>query len=49
MPRTPHIIRDLLTLFLLTIHAVRFLRLCFRAPMTLATENLFLRKQLALY
>jgi putative transposase len=49
MPRTPHIIRDLLTLFLLTIHAVRFLRLCFRSPITLATENLFLRKQLALY
>src|SRR5262249_59577248 len=28
---------------------VRFLRLCLRSPASLAAENLFLRKQLALY
>jgi hypothetical protein len=49
MPRTPRIIRDLIALFVLAIHAVRFLGLCFRLPITLAAENLYLRKQLAMY
>jgi hypothetical protein len=33
----------------LIINAVRFLQLCLRSPTALAAENLFLRKQLALY
>ena len=37
------------TLLMLVLDAVRFLRLCLRSPTTLAAENLFLRKQLALY
>jgi len=37
------------TLLTLVVDAVRFLRLCLRSPMNLAAENLFLRKQLALY
>jgi putative transposase len=37
------------TLLTLVVDAVRFLRLCLRSPTTLAAENLFLRKQLALY
>jgi hypothetical protein len=37
------------TLLMLIIDAMRFLRLCLRSSMTLAAENLFLRKQLALY
>jgi putative transposase len=41
-----HISAMLLTLVL---DAARFLRLCLRAPIPLAAENLFLRKQLAMY
>src|ERR671931_632557 len=37
------------TLLTLAIDVGRFLRLCLCAPTTLAAENLFLRKQLALY
>jgi transposase InsO family protein len=37
------------TLLTLVVDIVRFLRLCLRPPTTLAAENLFLRKQLALY
>jgi putative transposase len=37
------------TLLTLVIDVGRFLRLCLRPPTTLAAENLFLRKQLALY
>jgi hypothetical protein len=36
-------------LCILLLDAVRFLRLCLHAPAALAAENLFLRKQLALY
>src|SRR5919108_480634 len=36
-------------LLTLGVDVVRFLRLCLRPPTTLAAENLFLRKQLALY
>jgi len=42
-------IRFVSTLFTLVVDAVRFFRLCLRSPTTLAAENLFLRKQLALY
>lgn len=37
------------TLWLLLADALRFLQLCLRPPAALAAENLFLRKQLALY
>ena len=37
------------TLLAFVVDGVRFLRLCLRPPTTLAAENLFLRKQLALY
>ena len=37
------------TLLILLVDAVRFLLLCLRPSPTLAAENLFLRKQLALY
>ena len=37
------------TLLTLVVDATRFLRLCLHSPTTLAAENLFLRKQLALY
>ena len=53
MSRVPRLLRHawyiaamLLTLVLDT---ARFLRLCLRTPVTLAAENLFLRKQLAMY
>jgi putative transposase len=36
-------------LLTLVVDAVRFLRLCLRSPAGLAAENLFLRKQLAMY
>ena len=36
-------------LYTLLTDAVRFLRCCLRSPAALAAENLFLRKQLALY
>jgi hypothetical protein len=37
------------TLLLLLVDGVHFLRLCLRLSAVLAAENLFLRKQLALY
>ena len=37
------------TLLTLLVDACRYLRLCLRSPAVLAAENLFLRKQLALY
>ena len=37
------------TLLMLLTDATRFLQLCLRPPAALAAENLFLRKQLALY
>jgi len=53
MTRSPHLFRQLVQLsyLLLTLlgDVVRFLRLCLRSPAALAAENLFLRKQLALY
>src|ERR687887_1365250 len=53
MTRSPHLFRQLVQLssLLLTLlgDVVRFLRLCVRSPAALAAENLFLRKQLALY
>ena len=53
MTRSPRLFRQLVQLssLLLTLlgDVVRFLRLCLRSPAVLAAENLFLRKQLALY
>src|SRR5215470_7257364 len=53
MTRSPHLFRHLVQLpfILLTLlgDVVRFLRFCLRPPASLAAENLFLRKQLALY
>jgi putative transposase len=53
MPRLPCLLCNLVQLAyaLLTLlaAALRFLRLCLRSPAALAAENLFLRKQLALY
>src|SRR3989442_5638520 len=53
MRGTPRLFRQLvqLSFLLLTLlgGVVRFLRLCLRSPAALAAENLFLRKQLALY
>src|ERR1700741_2658241 len=53
MMQSPHLFRPLVQLSCLVltclVDAVRFLRLCLRSPMALAAENLFLRKQLALY
>ena len=43
------LIRLACTLFTLLVDVVRFLRLCLRPSPALAAENLFLRKQLALY
>lgn len=43
---SPQLMRTLLTLL---VDVVRYCGLCFRAPTALAAENLFLRKQLALY
>ena len=37
------------TLHMLLVDTLHFLRLCLRSPTALAAENLFLRKQLALY
>ena len=37
------------TLLMLLVDMLHFLRLCLRFPTALAAENLFLRKQLALY
>src|SRR5919108_142184 len=53
MTRYMRLLHDVLhlasTLLTLVVDIVRFLRLCLRPPTTLAAENLFLRKQLALY
>ena len=53
MTRCTHLLRTLLqlasTLLLLLYDGLRFLRLCLRPSPTLAAENLFLRKQLAMY
>jgi putative transposase len=53
MMRSPHLFRHLVQFpcILLTLlgDVVRFLRLCLHPPAALAAENLFLRKQLALY
>jgi putative transposase len=53
MRRSPRLLRLLIrlacTLLILLVDAVRFLLLCLRHSPALAAENLFLRKQLALY
>src|SRR4029434_7949874 len=55
LPMTPlscllsNLILCVSTLLTLVVDVMRFLRLCLRSPTTLAAENLFLRKQLALY
>jgi putative transposase len=53
MRRFPRLLRPLIrlacTLLILLVDAVRFLLLCLRPSPALAAENLFLRKQLALY
>src|SRR5947209_6573053 len=53
MPRVPRLLRHAwhmaAMLLTLVVDAGRFLRLCLRSPAQLAAENLFLRKQLALY
>jgi putative transposase len=53
MRRCPRLLRLLIrlacTLLILLVDAVRFLLLCLRPSPALAAENLFLRKQLALY
>jgi putative transposase len=53
MTRCTHLLHPLLyltrTLLTLLYDGVRFLGLCLRPSATLAAENLFLRKQLALY
>jgi transposase InsO family protein len=53
MTRCTHLLRILLqltsTLLTLLYDGMRFLRLCLRPSPTLAAENLFLRKQLAMY
>lgn len=43
-----NLIRFASTLLTLVVDALRFLRLCWRSPTTLAAENLFLRQQVAL-
>jgi hypothetical protein len=53
MTSSPDLFRHLVQFpcILLTLlgDVVRFLRRCLRSPVSLAAENLFLRKQLALY
>jgi putative transposase len=53
MTRYTRLLHDVLhlasMLLTLVVDIVQFLRLCLRPPTTLAAENLFLRKQLALY
>jgi len=53
MTRLSRLLSDLILftslLLTLVVDAARFLWLCLRSPTTLAAENLFLRKQLALY
>src|SRR6058998_1838434 len=47
--RLHHLMQLTTMLLTLVVDVVRFLRLCVRSPAALAAENLFLRKQLALY
>jgi putative transposase len=53
MLRVPHLFHPLVqltcTLLTLLVDAAHFLWLCLHSPTALAAENLFLRKQLALY
>src|SRR5262252_1489112 len=49
MPKVDRLFRLLLTIFDLLLEAWRFIRLSLQPRCTLAAENLFLRKQLALY
>jgi putative transposase len=49
MPKLDSISNALLTIFDLLLGAVRFIRLSLHRRSALAAENLFLRKQLALY
>ena len=53
MPRVPRLLRHAwpvaATLLTLVVDAGRFFRLWLRSPAQLAAENVFLRKQLALY
>ena len=44
-----HVVQVAYTLGMLLVDAARFLRLSLCSPAVLAAENLFLRKQLALY
>ena len=44
-----HLVPCVVMLYSFLLEAVRFLRCCLRSPAALAAENLFLRKQLALY
>jgi putative transposase len=44
-----HFLQAASPLHMLLVDALHFLRLCLRSPTALAAENLFLRKQLALY
>src|SRR5499433_3685636 len=48
-PRWLHLFQIIGTLWTLLGDSLQFLRLCLHFPTTLAAENLFLRKQLALY
>src|SRR5215470_19570571 len=49
MPKVDRLFSLLLTIFDLLLDALRFIRLSLHPRCTLAAENLFLRKQLALY
>jgi putative transposase len=49
MPKLDFLLNLLLTTFDLLLDALRFIRLSLRPNSALAAENLFLRKQLALY
>src|SRR5215469_11385065 len=49
MPKVDRLFRLLLTIFDLLLDAFRFVRLSLQPRCTLAAENLFLRKQMALY
>ena len=52
-PRVPrslhHLVQLTCTLLILRVDAAHFLWLCLHTPTALAAENLFLRKQIALY
>jgi putative transposase len=47
--RLCHLKQPACTLLTLLVDALRYVRICLRSPAALAAENLFLRKQLALY